>query len=103
MLLVAETKSLLPFQNQKRSNSFARILYSHLFGAALPRLPCRIAPFVEGARWSNGINAANGARGPRFASRGSRPVYYLLCSDLGQVVNLSLSAAQTGVCPAASG
>ena len=25
--------------------------------------------------------------------RGSRPVYYLPCSDLGQVVNLSLSVA----------
>src|SRR6218665_550309 len=24
---------------------------------------------TEGARWSSGINAANGARGPRFASR----------------------------------
>src|SRR6218665_272210 len=36
MLLVAETKSLLPFQNQKRSNSFARILYSHLFDAYSP-------------------------------------------------------------------
>jgi len=23
----------------------------------------------EGARWSSGINAANGARGPRFAYR----------------------------------
>ena len=27
------------------------------------------------------------------ADRGSRPVYYLPCSDLGQVVNLSLSVA----------
>src|SRR6218665_289913 len=27
------------------------------------------------------------------ADRGSRPVYYLPCSDLGQVVNLSLSIA----------
>src|SRR6218665_2031015 len=27
------------------------------------------------------------------ANRGSRPVYYLPCSDLGQVVNLSLSVA----------
>ena len=27
------------------------------------------------------------------ADRGLRPVYYLLCSDLGQVVNLSLSVA----------
>ena len=42
----------------------------------------------EGARWSSGINAANGASGS-----GSRPVYYLSCSDLGQVVNLSLSVA----------
>jgi len=38
-----------------------------------------LAPF-EGARWSSGINAAIGARGPE---------YYLPCSDLGQVVNLS--------------
>ena len=29
---------------------------------------CRYA-INEGARWSSGINAANGARGPRFASR----------------------------------
>jgi len=43
---------------------------------------------TEGARWSSGIDAAIGARG-----RGSRPVYYLPCSDLGQVVNLSLSVA----------
>jgi len=28
--------------------------------------------YTEGARWSSGINAANGASGP-----GSRPVYYL--------------------------
>ena len=28
-----------------------------------------------------------------LANRGSRPVYYLPCSDLGQVVNLSLSVA----------
>ena len=27
------------------------------------------------------------------ADRGSRPVYYLPCSDLGQVVNISLSVA----------
>ena len=27
------------------------------------------------------------------ADRGSRPVYYLPCSGLGQVVNLSLSVA----------
>ena len=27
------------------------------------------------------------------ADRGSRPVYYLPCSDLGQVINLSLSVA----------
>ena len=27
------------------------------------------------------------------ADRGSRPAYYLPCSDLGQVVNLSLSVA----------
>ena len=27
------------------------------------------------------------------AERDSRPVYYLPCSDLGQVVNLSLSVA----------
>ena len=27
------------------------------------------------------------------AERGSRPVHYLPCSDLGQVVNLSLSVA----------
>ena len=27
------------------------------------------------------------------ADRGSRPVYYIPCSDLGQVVNLSLSVA----------
>ena len=33
------------------------------------------------------------------ADCGSRPIYYLPCSDLGQVVNLSLSVA----CPAASG
>ena len=25
--------------------------------------------YAEGARWSSGINAANGAGGPRFASR----------------------------------
>ena len=37
------------------------------------------------------------------ADRGSRPVYYLPCSDLGQVVNLSLSVAYTSACPAASG
>ena len=36
-------------------------------------------------QWSSGINAAYGARG-----HGSRPVYYLPCSDLGQVVNLSI-------------
>src|SRR6218665_2439290 len=41
----------------------------------------------EGARWSSGINASNGA------DRGSRPIYYLPCSDLGQVVNFSLSVA----------
>ena len=44
--------------------------------------------FTEGVRWSSGISAANDARGP-----GSRSVYYLPCSDLGQVVNLSLSVA----------
>jgi len=42
-------------------------------------------------RWSSGINAANGPRGPRFASRilptVKRPW------SLGQVVNLSLSVA----------
>ena len=41
-----------------------------------------------GARWSSGINAANGARGPRFASRKLPTV-----CDLGQVVNLSLFVA----------
>jgi len=41
----------------------------------------------------SGINAANG-------DRGSRPVYYLQCSDLGQVVNLSLSVNSTPVKPA---
>src|SRR6218665_4167949 len=30
------------------------------------------------------------------ADRGSRPVYYLPCSDLGQVVNLLLSVAPEG-------
>jgi len=44
--------------------------------------------FIYWARWSSGINAANGACGPRFTD-----VYYLPCSDLGQVVNLSLSVA----------
>src|SRR6218665_3203505 len=43
---------------------------------------------TEGARWSSGINTTNDANRP-----GSRPVYYLSCSDLGQVVNLSLSVA----------
>ena len=37
------------------------------------------------------------------ADRGSRPVYFLPCRDLGQVVNLSLSVAQTSACPVASG
>ena len=46
------------------------------------------------ARWSSGINAANGARGPRFASRILPTV---------QVVNFSLSVAYTSACPAASG
>ena len=41
---------------------------------------------VVGARWSSGIIAANGALGPQFVSR-------IPCSDLGQVVTLSLSVA----------
>jgi len=28
-----------------------------------------LSDFPEGARWSSGINTANGASGPRFASR----------------------------------
>src|SRR6218665_704160 len=63
----------------------------YFYSASLRPLLLRNAPdhSNEGARWSSGINAANGARGPRS----SRPVYYPLCSDLGQVVNLSLSVA----------
>jgi len=37
------------------------------------------------------------------ADRGSRPVYYPPCSDLGQVVSLSLYVAYASTCPAASG
>src|SRR6218665_3432572 len=38
----------------------------------------------QGARWRLTLPMEH-------ADRGSHPVYYLLCSDLGQVVNLSLS------------
>ena len=72
-----------------------------------------VFPITEGARWSSGINAANGARGPRFASRilppalppAVQPPQHLIITEditvqraatfgrLGQVVNLSLSVA----------
>src|SRR6218665_371762 len=48
------------------------------------------------------IDAAFGAHGksrPRFKSG----TLFRRCSDLGQVVNLSLSVAETSACPAATG
>src|SRR6218665_3557381 len=62
----------------------------------ISRVRCKPSQPSRGARWSSGIDAAIGARG-------RVPYTTSPCSYIGQVVNLSLSVAETSACPAASG